>query len=121
MEICHTQSQGVVIVTPTGWLDAAASEDFSKYCTALPSAPVILDLSGLTYISSTGLRAVLQFGKKRREQGTDVVISGSSGFVRSVLRMSGFDQLFLMYPSVADAIQVIGRPAATMPDDSRGV
>ena len=110
LEIGHTISQGVIIVTPTGWLDTASYEEFLKYCTALPAGPVILDLSNLTYISSAGLRALRQFEKGRRDQGTMVVIAGSKGFVHSVIRMSGFDQLFLMYPSAADAIQVIGKP-----------
>lgn len=110
LQICHTISQGVIIVTPTEWLDTASSEEFLKYCTALPAGPVILDLSNLTYISSIGLRALRQFEKGRREQGTMVVIAGSRGFVNSVIRMSGFDQLFLMYPTAADAIQVIGKP-----------
>jgi anti-anti-sigma factor len=110
MEISHTISQGVIIVIPTGWLDTTSSEEFLKYCTALPAGPVILDLSNLTYISSIGLKALLQFEKGRREQGTMVVIAGSRGFVNSVIRMSGFDQLFLMYPSAADAIRVIGKP-----------
>jgi anti-sigma B factor antagonist len=110
LEIGHTISQGVIIVTPTGWLDTASYEEFLKYCTALPAGPVILDLSNLTYISSAGLRALRQFEKGRRDQGTMVVIAGSKGFVHSVIRMSGFDQLFLMYPSTANAIQVIGKP-----------
>ena len=110
LQICHTISQGVIIVTPTEWLDTASSEEFLKYCTALPAGPVILDFSNLTYISSIGLRALRQFEKGRREQGTMVVIAGSRGFVNSVIRMSGFDQLFLMYPTAADAIQVIGKP-----------
>jgi anti-anti-sigma factor len=121
MEICHTLSQGVIIVTPTGWLDAAASEDFLKYCTALPAAAVILDLSGLTYISSIGIRALLLFGKERREQGRDVVLAGSKGFVHSVIRMCGCNQLFLMYPSAADAIQAIAKPAAPVHGDHSNV
>ena len=112
LEISHTISQGVIIVTTTGWLDTDSSEEFLKYCTALPTAPVILDLSNLTYISSIGLRALLQFEKARREQGTVVVLAGSKGFVLSVLKMSGFDQIFLMYPSAADAMQVIAKPGS---------
>ena len=65
LEIGHTISQGVIIVTPTGWLDTASYEEFLKYCTALPAGPVILDLSNLTYISSAGLRALRQFEKGR--------------------------------------------------------
>jgi len=115
MEIRHTMSQGVVIVAPAGWLDTTSSEEFLDYCTTLPAAPVILDLSGLTYISSTGLRTLLRFGKGQRQQGTDVSIAGSRGFVRSILRMSGFDQFFLMYPSLTDAIETIAKISSSAP------
>jgi len=110
MEIGHTISRGVVIVTLSQWFDTAAAEEFLKYCATLPAGPVILDLSGLTYISSTGLRGLLQFGKDRREKGSDVVLAGTGGFVLSVIRMSGFDQLFLMYPNTAEALQAVAKP-----------
>ena len=109
MEIGQTISQGVIIVTVAEWLDSASSENFLKYCTALPVSPVIIDLSGLTYISSAGIRALLQFEKDRRQQGITVAIVGSKGFVLSVLKMSGFDQIFLMYPSVTEAMQVMAK------------
>ena len=121
LEICHTISQGVIIVTPTGWLDTASSEEFLKSCTALPSATVILNLSNLTYISSLGLRALRQLEKGKKEQGTEVFIAGSKGFVHTVLHMSGFDQLFGMYPSTADAIRAIAKPTATKRYDNSNV
>ena len=111
MAISHTINQGVIIVTLSRRLDTAGAEEFSTYCTGLPAGQVILDFSGLPYISSTGLRAVLQFGRERRQQGADVVLAGSTGFVLSVLKMSGFDQIFLMYPSTADALAAMGKTA----------
>jgi hypothetical protein len=36
-----------------------------------------------------------------------VVIAGSTGFVARILAVSGFEQVFVTYPSVADAAKAI--------------
>jgi len=115
MEIRYTMSQGIAIVAPAGWLDTGSSEAFLEYCATVPRGPVILDLSGLTYLSSTGLRALLRFRKERTQEGTEIVLAGSRGFVYAVLRMSGFDRLFRLYPSSADAIETIAKIAPSAP------
>jgi len=115
MEIRHTMSQGIVIITPAGWLDTASSEAFLEYCATLPAVPVILDLSEITYLSSTGLRALRRFRRERTREGADVVISGSRGLAYAVLRMNGFDRIFPLYPSAADAVASIAKIALPAP------
>ena len=112
MEIRHTMSPGIVIVTLAGWLDTASSGAFLEYCATLPAVPVILDFSELIYLSSTGLRALLRFRRERTREGAEVVISGSRGFTHAVLRMSRFDRFFRSYPSVADAVEAIAKIAS---------
>jgi anti-sigma B factor antagonist len=104
MEIKKTISQETMIVTLIGKLDSRTTPDFQKDGATWPSGPVILDLAGLDYLSSAGLRALLQLKRDMAKKGATVVIAGSRGLVDKVIRVSGFEQVFLLYPSVPDAV-----------------
>ena len=53
-------------------------------------ARLILDLAGLDYISSAGLRVVLVAAQKARELGIVLILCGLSGAVHEVFEVSGF-------------------------------
>jgi hypothetical protein len=56
MEIHQSISEGVTIVALIGRLDTTSTSEFEEHSRALPPGPIILDLSRLEYISSSGLR-----------------------------------------------------------------
>ena len=56
-----------------------------------------LDLSGLQYISSAGLRVLLILMKKSKAAGGKVVLVGVSGMVGEILEESGIDAFFEQY------------------------
>ena len=69
MSIEISNSGGVVIIKPLDRLDAANAPDFDAQATeaiGTDSAKVMVDLSGLEYISSAGLRCMLLLAKKLR-------------------------------------------------------
>jgi anti-sigma B factor antagonist len=107
MEFHYTTSPGSLVVTILGKLDARTVPDFQKNCAALPVMPTVLDLTGLEYLSSSALRALLHLKREFGKTGTPVVIAGSNGLVDKVLRVSGFEQVFTLYPSVQDARKAI--------------
>lgn len=107
MEIHYTPSPGAMVVTILGRLDARTVPDFQKSSAAWPVIPTVLDLTGLEYLSSSALRALLHLKREFGKKGTTVVIAGSNGLVDKVLRVSGFDQVFLIYPSVPDARKAV--------------
>ena len=56
-----------------------------------------LDLSGLQYISSAGLRVLLILMKKSKAAGGKVALVGVSGMVGEILEESGIDAFFEQY------------------------
>ena len=60
----------------------------------MPTAPLVLDCSELTYISSSGLRIFLSIRKAAATAGGNVIIEGLSSEIRQVFMMTGFLQLF---------------------------
>ena len=74
-----------------GRLDTVTAPEFEKKVSALGEEVkhLILDMEGLTYISSAGLRVLLAAQKKMNQLGTMKVIKVSD-LVMDVIEMTGF-------------------------------
>lgn len=64
------------------------------------NARLIADLSGVTYTSSAGLRALLATVKLARQHGGDFRLAAVLPSVHKVLEMSGFTSILKLYPDV---------------------
>lgn len=60
----------------------------------MPNKPILIDLTQLDYISSTGLREFLVIKKEAEANGQKVTIKGMNTNVASVFQMTGFDKMF---------------------------
>ncbi len=60
----------------------------------------VLDMSGMDYLSSAGLRVLLRLNKLAKKSGKEFSLCGPSGIVKSVLEDSGMDALFTIYASL---------------------
>ena len=60
----------------------------------------VLDMSGMDYLSSAGLRVLLRLNKLAKKSGKEFTLCGPSGIVKSVLDDSGMDALFTIYASL---------------------
>ncbi len=54
---------------------------------------VVVDVAGLTFVDSTGLRAILAGREKLQAAGATLVLEGASGVVERVLDMTGLGGL----------------------------
>jgi anti-anti-sigma factor len=58
----------------------------------LPVRLVVLDLSELTFVDSTGLEVMLRAARRAREQGRRLVVARPTAHVRKLLEMTAIDQ-----------------------------
>jgi anti-sigma B factor antagonist len=65
---------------------------------------IVLDLSGVDYMSSAGLREIVTALKKAKRLTGDVRIAQPSYRVREVLEMAGLDTILQIYPTQNEAI-----------------
>jgi anti-sigma B factor antagonist len=74
-----------------GELDLAGRDELAEaVIAALPGAStVVMDLSGLRFIDSSGLSALLRCRQSARDLGRQFFICGASGAVARVLEMTG--------------------------------
>ena len=111
MECTSRKTDKATIVEVSGRLDAASAQDFEKADLGAVDGSgnrVILDFSGLEYISSAGLRSLLVLGKKINAADGTLIIVGMKGIVQEVFDISGCGALFPMHPSVEAALEAIG-------------
>jgi anti-anti-sigma factor len=83
------------VVSAEGRADASAADELeSALCGAVGLNPqVAADFSGLTYISSAGLRAVLQAARAAQLKDSKFVVYGLQAGVKRVFEISGMQQL----------------------------
>ena len=107
MEMTIERHDDVVSISLSGRLDPAASRAIERTLRdsiAETDRAAILDLSGVCYIGSAGLRAVLIAAQELRARGVETVLCDLSGPVREVLRITCFDRFLSIRETAADAL-----------------
>jgi anti-sigma B factor antagonist len=67
-----------------------------------PATQVIIDLSGVDFMDSSGLGALVSGWQLTRDEG-DFRIAGANPVVQRVLSITGMEEVFALYPTVEDA------------------
>ena len=103
MDITVSQKNDVMIIAVQGRLDTEGStelEDWSDKNLDSPECDVIMDFSRLDYISSAGLRTLLNMSKLMKNDSWKFSICSAQAHVKEVLEISGFDTFIPLYRSV---------------------
>ena len=84
------------VIALCGDLDTAASQQFATEMEpfiADAGKEIIVDFNALEYISSAGMRTILQLNKNAIIKGGKVTITGMSEDIRQLFQMTGFDKM----------------------------
>jgi anti-anti-sigma factor len=106
MEMSAHEAGGWTTFTVTGRLDAssaATAEAALSSAVAGGALRLVLDLAGLDYISSAGLRVLLATAKKVARQDGALVLCQLQSGVREVLAISGLLSVFTVTDTLAEA------------------
>lgn len=93
MEISERQEGSAIVLSLAGGLDGNGASILLTRVSAIVergTPRIVLECEGLTYINSTGLRAVLIGAKTCRQAGGKLAIAALGPQCRSVMEMSGF-------------------------------
>jgi anti-sigma B factor antagonist len=66
---------------------------------------VIFDLSGVTYVDSTGIGIIVRSLGRLKELGGTLRLAGVKGMVEGVLKLTQIIKIIEVYPTAADASQ----------------
>ena len=111
MEIAHERDGEVIVVRLSGRLDSSTSKSAEDGIAAaiagLATPRIVIDLGGLVYISSAGLRVLLVTNKKVKQGGGRMALCGLNANVREVFSISGFDTILSLQPGRSAAIAAV--------------
>lgn len=97
MDITKDTLAGAPLLRPVGKIDtttAAAFETAIGEVLADGPKQLAIDFTGVSYISSAGLRVMLMAAKKMKPAGGAIVLFGMSDQIREVFQISGFAAMF---------------------------
>lgn len=99
LNITINEQAGRLIAALVGDLDNASSSQAKRGLEPVferKDCDVVIDCTQLNYISSSGLRIVLDVFKHTRSNGHKVILKNLSEDVKEVFELSGFLQLFIV-------------------------
>jgi anti-sigma B factor antagonist len=113
MEITHKRLNRVDLLSIVGRLDAASAPQLRQQIETLfdeGRCRLVLDLAGLEYVASPGLRVLIEARKRARDrkltdlEGGDVRIANLPPRIKEVFDLTGFTSLFEIFPDTVEAV-----------------
>ncbi len=98
MNITINEQEGKLVAVLEGDLDNVASTQAERNLAPVfdcADKDVVIDCTDLNYISSSGLRILLNIYKHTRTNGHNAILKGLKDDVKEVFQISGFLQLFI--------------------------
>jgi stage II sporulation protein AA (anti-sigma F factor antagonist) len=113
MEIREERNDGVLVVAATGRIDTTTSDDLERRLLRHVEASerrLVVDMAGVEYISSAGLRVLLLLAKKLRAVEGELVLCALGPAVRQVFELAGFLPIFRVEASRERALARLAPP-----------
>jgi anti-sigma B factor antagonist len=107
MEIAEERIGTAVVLRPNGRLDGTSAPQFQTALLAeveARPARLVLDLAGLEYVSSAGLRSILLAVKRGTALGCSLVVCRLPDHIREVFDLSGFGNVLPMHTTLEEAL-----------------
>lgn len=118
MNVGSRHYANAVVVDVSGRLDQDTCEAFRARLMAFVEAAareggaVILDLSGLEYVSSAGLRCFMLASREARSRQARIVVAALQPMVAEIFAISHFNLVFQVFATVRDALATVSQEAA---------
>ena len=94
---CRTDADGNQVVSVTGELDIATTEQAYAYISEVIDSrptPVSVDLSGLTFCDASGLGVLAKIGRHARQAGRQLKLTSVRPPQLKIMRLTGLDGVF---------------------------
>ena len=108
MDISEDRKAGAVVLALSGKLDATTAKPSEEKIIGVINSGtqrLVVDLSQLEYISSSGLRVFLLAAKRLQSTDGKIVLCSMKDHVRQVFDLAGFSSILAIYGSRDEAIQ----------------
>ena len=118
MALSHRSYGAARVVSPQGRLDHDNCEGFQSDLAAQldacaqEGAALVLDMSGLEYVSSAGLRCLMIAAKQAAARKGRVVVASPQPVVAEILQISRFNLVLPVFATTREALASVSPQAA---------
>lgn len=107
MEAHTTEQNGITVIALMGSLDAMTAEEAQSAIQKQLNKEhvnLVINLDGLEFLSSAGMRVLLSSLQTVRTKGGDLRLAGGSDNIKRTLNFSGFTKIMKSYDTTAAAV-----------------
>jgi len=105
MDVRINQTEGVTIAEVEGEINISTSPELKKRFEKVSEPKVIINLSKVDYVDSSGLATLVEILKKARSRGGSIHLTHLSDKVRSLFEITKLDKLFGIYSDDQTALE----------------
>jgi anti-anti-sigma factor len=111
MEVTESRSGSTTTLRIVGRVDSSVAKTLEQKVLDVASRDdhIVVDLCGMNYVSSAGLRSFIILAKHARTKNQIIALSGMSEEVGEIFEISGLLELFKIYDSVEAAVAALPR------------
>jgi anti-sigma B factor antagonist len=105
------QQDQTTVVSITGSVDALTAGELTDLLLENIDSQhirLVVDLGGVDFMSSAGLRAIMTSLKESRKHGGDLRLAAAQPGVEKILKMSGFTSILKSYSTLDQAVSSFG-------------
>lgn len=109
MELSDKHVDATAILSVAGRIDMTTSDAFRDRLVELLSSgnPLVVDMSGVSYISSAGLRALMLGSRQAHGAHTRFAVAAPQPVVMEIFKISRFDKVLSCHPTVEAALAAV--------------
>lgn len=110
LDIGHREVDGLLVIEIAGEVDMLTAPELHRAVTAgivrTRGEPCILDLTGVTFLGSSGLTALIDVTRQaeERRESLRIVVDANRPVIRPI-ELTGLDDVLSLYHSVEEAVQ----------------
>jgi anti-sigma B factor antagonist len=107
--VATAEGSPVTVVTLTGDIDGSTAPQAQAEVLGLmnPGIKIVLDMKGVGYLSSAGLRMLLLTYRTVVGRGGQAALAGLSSDLQDTMSLTGFLDFFQHYPTVEAAVAAL--------------
>jgi anti-anti-sigma factor len=107
----------VFVAAPVGQIDHTHAQELQQALVPLLAAAapdhnaLVLDFTGVEYISSTGLRVLLMAAKQAKAQNSRIAVAALQPVVKEIFDIARFNHVLEAFVTVRAALEKVSAPA----------
>ena len=119
MEFSSQQFADVMLIKVEGRIDHKTAKDFENAlkpyldaCVAGEYQKILVDLGGVDFMTSAGLRVLMIVSKTCDKQRGEIVVAALQPIVEEIFKITRFDLVLKTFPTVKSALEALSPTAA---------